>query len=361
MKIEDRTPPKKALRPGYTTGTCAAAAAKAAALAMMGRDVPHETVITLPSGESASIPVVSVERTIHGVTASVAKDAGDDPDITNGAIISVSISWSGDRGDITFCAGKGVGTITKAGLSIPPGEPAINPEPRRMIDQAIRSVTNRGVAVTISIPGGEKLARRTFNPRLGIEGGLSILGTTGRVRPFSCSAIRESIRYLIKVAAISGVDRPVFVPGHIGARSVQKLFNMDVENILEVSNEWGFALDQIKAYPVKGILVAGHPGKLAKLAQGDWDTHSSRSKSAVPYVENLAKNVEKDTRPPAVTVEGIFGSLSEEQKIVLGCRLAADIQTAVGKRLESVFPVSVLLVDLKGRPVGQKGDMSLWR
>ena len=174
--------------------------------------------------------------------------------------------------------------MTKPGLAIPPGEPAINPVPRRMIREAVREVTPRGVRVTISIPGGGELARKTFNPRIGIVGGLSILGTTGIVRPFSCSAIRETLRCTLNVAAAAGIRAPVFVPGHIGERAARAHFRVADEQIVEVGNEWGFVLDEALGRPFSALLILGHPGKLAKLTAGDWDTHSGRSGSALPVV-----------------------------------------------------------------------------
>lgn len=347
------------LRSGFTTGACAAAAAKAAMMVMLGRERPSSVSISLPGGESAMIPIDCVESN-DGARAAVIKDAGDDPDITNGVAITVSLAWS-EGNDIRFIAGKGVGTVTKPGLSVPPGEPAVNPVPRRMITDAIRSLTDRGVEVTISIPGGEELARRTFNPRLGIVGGLSIIGTTGRVRPFSCSAVRESIRCLIKVAAAGGLARPVMVPGHIGARSAQALLHIREDNLIEVSNEWGFALDEVKKHVFEKILILGHPGKLAKLAQGEWDTHSSRSPSALPYVAKLAGELTGFACADIPTVEGVFNALPKENKRLLGDELAGAVRDAVRARLHNDVPVSVVLVDMKGNLLGQKGDLTPWQ
>jgi cobalt-precorrin-5B (C1)-methyltransferase len=350
----------KTLRSGFTTGTCATAAAKAAMMVMLGREKPTAVTVALPDGEEIMIPVDCAEVNANGARAAVTKDAGDDPDITNGVTISASLAWSEGK-DVCFVAGEGVGTVTKPGLSILPGEPAVNPVPRRMITDAIRSMTDRGVTLTISIPGGEELARRTFNPRLGITGGLSIIGTTGRVRPFSCSAIRESIRCVIEVAAASGLTRPVLVPGHIGARSAQGLLRVREEEIIEVSNEWGFAIDAVKQHAFGAILVLGHPGKLAKLAQGGWDTHSSRSQSALPYVTNMAKAKTGLVFEDTPTVEGIFGALSEENKRLLGNELAGAVEEAIRTRLQGTLPVSVVLVDMKGNLLGRKGTLTPWQ
>ena len=188
------------LRTGYTTGACATAAAKAAVTLLCGGAAPESVEISLPDGSRVRFPVVSCRFEGGTARASVCKDAGDDPDVTHQATVRVAVAFA-DGEDVRFVAGEGVGTVTKPGLSVPPGEPAINPAPRRMIRQAIREVTARGVQVTVSIPGGCELATRTFNPRLGIEGGLSIIGTTGIVKPFSAPALTASLACALDAGA----------------------------------------------------------------------------------------------------------------------------------------------------------------
>ena len=192
---------------------------------------------------------------------------------------------------MNFRPGEGVGTVTKPGLAIPPGEAAINPVPRQMIRDSVREVTDRAVRVTVSIPDGEALAAKTFNPKLGVRGGLSILGTTGRVRPFSCPALQESLRCALQVALALGLKDLVFVPGHIGEKAAHRHFVLRPEQVIEVSNEWGYMLGQAAREKVPRLLVLGHPGKLVKLAEGMWDTHSSRSGSALPLVEKSPPNI----------------------------------------------------------------------
>jgi cobalt-precorrin-5B (C1)-methyltransferase len=171
---------------GFTTGTCAAAAAKAATMLLCGQPAPSEVEVEIADGTRVRLPVTQVRKTAKACQAAVRKDAGSDPDVTHGSLIMTTVAWGTDK-TIAFHAGEGVGIVTKPGLAVPPGEPAINPVPRRMIQTAIREITSRGVRVTISIPGGEAWAAKTFNPRLGVTGGLSILGTTGRVRPIRVS------------------------------------------------------------------------------------------------------------------------------------------------------------------------------
>ena len=201
-------------------------------------------------------------------------------------------------------------------------------------------------------PGGEKLAARTFNPRLGIEGGLSILGTSGRVRPFSCPAVRTSLKYCLNVAAATGVERPVFVPGHIGSRAARRHLGVTDEQIIEVSNEWGFVLDAAVSCPFKTVMILGHPGKLAKLAMNHWDTHSSRSPSAVPFVTDLAAKVLGKELGEGNTVEGIFGGLSARESKMLGDELAGVVSQAIRKRTEAAWEVKVALVNMKGDLIG---------
>ena len=186
-----------------------------------------------------------------------------------------------------FAAGEGVGTVTKPGLAIPPGEPAINPVPRRMIREAVREVTPRGVRVTISIPGGGELARKTFNPRIGDRRGALDPGDHGDRPPLQLFGDARIAPLHLDVAAAAGIRAPVFVPGHIGERAARAHFRVADEQIVEVGNEWGFALDEALRRPFSALLILGHPGKLAKLTAGDWDTHSGRSGSALPVVARM--------------------------------------------------------------------------
>jgi cobalt-precorrin-5B (C1)-methyltransferase len=348
------------LRSGYTTGTCAAAAAKAATLLLLERLEKPEVEVKLPEGERVRFPVVLREQNGQEARAGIRKDAGDDPDVTNGVIVIATASFNEGQ-DIVFKAGEGVGMVTKAGLSVAIGEPAINPVPREMISRSIAEVTDRGLTITLSIPGGRELAAKTFNPRLGVVGGLSILGTTGRVRPFSCPALRESLRCALSVAWAGGVRRPVLVPGHIGERAARKHFSLTPDQVIEVSNEWGFMLDSLAEHPWEKVLILGHPGKLAKLAVGDWDTHSARSKSALPYLDQLSRKVLPKALPDFPTVEGLFASLGEKEQRLLGDSLAAEVQRAVYERLQEAIPVAVFLVDLQGRCLGQAGDLIPWK
>ena len=348
------------LRTGWTTGTCAAAAAKAAALLLCENRRAESVEIALPGGQTVRLPVEFARATPDGASAGVRKDAGDDPDVTNGAMVVVSVRWQ-PEGDVVFVAGDGVGTVTKPGLQIPPGEPAVNPVPRRMIRNAIREVTSRPVAATISIPGGRELAEQTFNPRLGVAGGLSILGTTGIERPRCLKALRDSLKVALDVAAACNVKAPVFAPGNIGAKAARERFVLAPEQIVEVSNEWGWILDRIPAYGFSALLAVGHPGKLAKLADGEWDTHSRHSRSAVAYVRRLAGKIGQELKGPYDTVEGLFAELPAAARRTLGNALAASVQEAIEGRMGKRLPAAALLVNMQGDELGSSGDLSPWQ
>jgi cobalt-precorrin-5B (C1)-methyltransferase len=347
-------------RTGFTTGTCAAVATKAATMVLCGMEIPEEVNVTLPNGSIVTLPLAMVGGNTTSAWASVKKDAGDDPDVTDGCLVSSCVGWI-DGNEITLLAGEGVGTVTKPGLSVPPGEPAINPVPRLMIMDAVRHVTQRAIQVTISIPGGKELAQKTFNPRLGVEGGLSILGTSGIVRPFSSAALQDALKCALNVAIACNVRAPVFVPGRIGEKAVRKLFRPMSEQVVEISNEWGFMLDRAMNCDFDRLLILGHPGKLAKLTIGHWDTHSSRSASAVPAVMALAEKIFGQTPQESSTVEGVFRELDTTDQKKLADELATEIRRKVSSRILNRFEVAVVLVNMTGARLGQDGDTSAWQ
>lgn len=345
-------------RAGLSTGSCAAASTKAAAQVLATGESPAEVTIGLPDGSREKLAISFARRCAQGAQAQVIKDGGDDPDVTHRCRIVASVSWAEPGNAITFRAGEGVGTVTRPGLSIPPSEPAINPVPRQMIHNAVREITDRGVVVTIAVPGGVEIAAKTFNPRLGIIGGISILGTSGRVRPFSTPAMREAIRCLFQVARCGGVDAPILVPGRIGERASKKRLRVRDLQLIEVGNEWGFALDAAKALAFNQLLLVGHPGKLAKLAQGHFNTHSSNSPSALPGLKLRAELLAKRSMAETPTVQGLFCYLSADEKKCLANDVATRIARVAGERAS--LPVSVLLVDMEGNILGGAGDLSPW-
>lgn len=348
------------LQGGYTTGSCAAAAAKAAALLLCRGIASQAAEIPLPDGQRIELPVVCLEATPDGAFAAVRKDGGDDPDITHGVLIFAAVQLTLD-GAVRFAAGDGVGMVTRPGLSIPPGEPAINPGPRRMIEAAMREVTGSGALITVSIPGGQELAVKTFNPRLGIEGGLSVLGTTGRVRAFSHEAMRAALLCGLDVAVASGVQAPVFVPGNIGEKAARRHLNVSDVQVVDVGNEWGVLLDRAREYRVPRLLALGHPGKLAKLWMEQWDTHSSRSPAAVGSLSALARDLFGGGIPESPTVEGVFMGLPIGPRTRLAVELCGRIRQKVMTRLGGHTDVAVALVNMAGEWLGRDGDLTPWR
>jgi cobalt-precorrin-5B (C1)-methyltransferase len=349
------------LRRGITTGTCAAAAAKAAASVLVGGNPPPEVELRLPSGATIRVPVLYAEREANpaAATAAVRKDAGDDPDVTHGLEVRVRLSWD-DEANATFVAGEGVGTVTKPGLQVPPGQPAINPVPRQMILAAVREITARGVRVEISLPGGREIAAKTFNPRLGIEGGLSVLGTTGVVRPYCTRALQDALKCTLDVAAACGVTAPVLVPGNIGARAARRHFSLREEQVIEAGNEWGFVLDLLSQHAFRAVMLLGHPGKLAKLAAGQWDTHSARSGSVAHDLSQIGPEFLGYPLPDSTTAEGVFAALPRSEQTTLAVELARRVRAAAAGRIGQRLPVAVFLVNMAGDCLGSDGDLAPW-
>jgi len=272
------------LRRGWTTGACAAAAARAAFTALLSGRFPDLVSIRLPRGATASFSLALAELGEGRARAGIVKDAGDDPDVTHGALVVASIAWAAPGSGIGFAAGEGVGTVTRAGLPLAVGEPAINPAPRAMISDAlIEAAEENGapppdVTVTIAIPGGERLAEKTMNARLGIVGGLSILGTTGVVVPYSCSSWIHSIRSGIDVARAAGLDHIAASTGATSERAVQRLYDLPDHALIDMGDFVGGTLKYLRGHPVARLTIAGGFAKLAKLAGGHLDLHSARSR-----------------------------------------------------------------------------------
>ncbi|WP_240035661.1 cobalt-precorrin-5B (C(1))-methyltransferase [Hwanghaeella grinnelliae] len=274
--------PDGPLRKGWTTGACAAAAAKAAFEGLLTGQIPDRVTIRLPKGQLPEFPTVAADVAGGTAQCGVVKDAGDDPDVTHGATIIAAVEPGPAGSGITFRGGPGVGKITKPGLPLPPGEPAINPMPRQIIHDNLADLADRRDApldliVTISVPGGEEIAKKTWNPRLGILGGISILGTTGIVVPFSCSAWIHSIHRGIDVARATGLTHVAGATGNASEAAVQKKFDLPDQALIDMGDFAGGMLKYLRAHPVPRVTIAGGFAKLVKLGQGKLDLHSSRS------------------------------------------------------------------------------------
>jgi len=269
---------QKFMRCGYTTGSCAAAAAKAAASMLFSQTAVSEVNIGLPGGDQLTLGVSDVSFGPGGASCAVKKDGGDDPDTTSGAMIRATVALIPEGIDID--GGEGVGRVTKPGLDQPVGSAAINSAPRRMIRGEVAGVMKQygyagGISVVISVPDGEKLAARTFNGRLGVIGGISILGTTGIVEPMSNSALVSSVRAELRVMAAAGEKKLLLVIGNYAERFLREVLALPTENCVKCGNFIGDALTAAVETGFDSILIAGHIGKLVKLGIGLTNTHSA--------------------------------------------------------------------------------------
>ncbi|HML86874.1 MAG TPA: cobalt-precorrin-5B (C(1))-methyltransferase CbiD [Methylomusa anaerophila] len=345
------------MRPGITTGTCAAAAAKAAVLAWQGRLDTHVEVKT----PQEKLIRVAIEKSLAmpgGGLASVIKDAGDDPDITNGVRIDVQVRIS-DCPDIIIQAGEGVGVVTKPGLSVPVGLPAVNEGPKKMIITAIRDVLPRdkGAIVTISIPGGEELAKRTLNPVLGIAGGLSIIGTTGIVEPMSEEAFKNSLVPQISVVKALGYQDIVFVPGKIGQDIAVNQYGLPEEAIVQTSNFIGHMLENAAKLGVKRVLLFGHLGKIVKVSAGIFHTHN---RMADARLETIAAYLAVEGAPQAVikeimectTTEAAMPIIERYNFNAVYNLLATRASLRAERYVFSDLTVGTAVVTLKGKILG---------
>lgn len=265
------------LRCGYTTGSCAAAAAKACAMMLLNEEVADVVIIDTPNGITLTLQVEDIVRQKEWVTCSISKDAGDDPDVTNGIKISARVERIEEG--IKIDGGTGVGRVTKEGLSCTVGEAAINPIPRQMIIEALKQTAQKykykgGFSVVISAENGEEIAKKTFNPRLGIVGGISILGTSGIVEPMSEKALIDTIRLEINSKTVRNSEYLLISPGNYGRDFALREFGLDIELGVKCSNFIGETIDYAVYKKVKNILLIGHAGKLCKIAGGIMNTHS---------------------------------------------------------------------------------------
>jgi cobalt-precorrin-5B (C1)-methyltransferase len=268
----------KKLRCGITTGTCAAAAATAAALMIFTGKTVENVSVTLPRGEILCIDIKEPSFNVHGVRCCVQKDSGDDPDSTDGILIYADVNLD-DSDEIHIDGGKGVGRVTQKGLDCPVGGPAINSVPRKMIRDNVRKICGEygykgGVNIVISVPEGEEVAKKTFNPHLGIVGGISIIGTTGIVEPMSEKALIDSLKVEMQVIKERGFNSLLAFPGNYAVNFIDSTLGIRGENSLKFSNYLGEVLDFAVELDYKEILIVGHIGKMVKVAGGMMNTHS---------------------------------------------------------------------------------------
>ncbi|MBI4506814.1 MAG: cobalt-precorrin-5B (C(1))-methyltransferase [Chloroflexi bacterium] len=325
---------RRGLRTGFTTGTCAAAATKAAVLALLSGQVPCTVTVSLPIGREATFSPHRVEQQGESLLCSIIKDAGDDPDVTHGAEICARVWWRESPG-LELRGGPGVGTVTRPGLGLEVGGPAINPVPRRMITQVVEEVCGgalggRGLVVEISVPRGEEIARKTLNARLGILRGISILGTKGIVLPYSTASWRASVEQAIDVAAANGQEHIVLTTGGRSERFAQALLPLPDMAFVEMGIFTGHALKRCAQRAIRRVTLGGMIGKFSKLAQGHFQTHVAGNQVDAVFLAGLA------------AAEGAPDALVAEMRQANTARHFQELAQAHG--LRGVFPCLCRLV-----------------
>ena len=360
--------PSGPLRRGWTTGACATAATKAAFSALITGEFSSPVSIVLPKGEQPEFVLHHTENGVDYSTASIIKDAGDDPDVTHGAEISVTVR-PGISGDgVVFKAGYGVGTVTKAGLALEIGEPAINPVPRQMMRAVVAEIAEKfkhsgDVVLTVSVAKGEALAKKTWNPRLGILGGISILGTTGIVIPYSCSAWIHSIHRGIDVARANGLQQVAGCTGSTSEKFVQNHYQLPDEAMLDMGDFAGGLLKYFRKNPLPKLTIGGGFGKLTKLAQGHLDLHSGRSQVDFSLLAELLKKLGANPQlceqtKSANTANEVL-KLAQKSGLPLADVIAQQACLMVRKALRNTeTQLNVLVINRQGELVGEAENES---
>jgi len=361
----DRRKPQGPLRKGWTTGACAAAAAKAAFRALLTGTFPDTVSLRLPRGETPAFTLATRQTGDCWALAGVVKDAGDDPDVTHGAEIRAEVRFTPEGSGLTFAAGEGVGTVTLPGLPLAVGEPAINPVPRRMVEAALAEIAEEcgadlDVAVTVSVPGGAELAEHTLNGRLGIEGGLSILGTTGVVVPYSCASWIHSIHRGIDVARALGTKEVFAATGSTSEQALRDICSPPDHAIIDMGDFAGGLLKYLRKHPIARLTIGGGFGKLAKLAQGNLDLHSARSRLDMGRLAGTAREAGASAAL-VQTIEQANTGLEalracREADVDLPGRVAAGARETALATLAGDIHVRVLVFDRQGQEVGSAGD-----
>jgi cobalt-precorrin-5B (C1)-methyltransferase len=354
---------KTALRSGYTTGACATAATRGALLALIHQRRFRKARIRLPIGTWVTFQLHTCTYTTDEGRSSVIKDAGDDPDVTHQAEICARVTWH-ERPGVYFARGPGVGLVTKPGLPVPPGEPAINPVPRQMLTETVHAIlvhtqnTHRGVVVEISVPHGEALAKKTLNPRLGILGGISILGTTGIVVPYSTAAWEASVVQNIDVATAQGCAQLVFVVGGRGERLMRRLFGLPEIAFVQIGDFFGIALRHAATAGAQHVTLAAMIGKLAKFAAGNESVHSRDSAQDFPFLAGLARQAGAGeallermlNANTAQEVSDLALAANLESFHTLLCQAAWQFAASL---LHGAYALDLLLVGKEGEVLGQ--------
>lgn len=366
ITMREETPEQKGpLRSGYTTGACATATSVAAARLLLTGMVLEVVEINLPKGRVVPFKLEYCRVQHPGAVAGTIKDAGDDPDVTHGALVFSQVVLT-ERPGVRFHAGEGVGTVTRDGLTLAVGEPAINPTPRRMMTEHLQSLGNQhghagGFEVTVGVKNGAELAKKTMNGRLGILGGLSILGTTGIVRPFSCSSYIASIHQGIDVARTNGLRHIAACTGSTSEKVMQARYNLPDMALVEMGDFVGAVLKYLKKAPVERLSLAGGFGKISKLAAGHLDLHSRSSGIDLGLLAEQAGLLGADKELQAAiraanTSQGAL-QLARQADLPLGDRICQRAREQALRIVPEQVSVEVWATDRQGNTVGYAGPL----
>ncbi|AXM96782.1 cobalt-precorrin-5B (C(1))-methyltransferase [Pseudomonas plecoglossicida] len=362
MREETREQPAP-LRSGLTTGSCATATSLAAARLLLTGEVNDAVSITLPKGKVVQMRLEFCRRDGERAEAGTLKDAGDDPDVTHGALLYSQVRLVTEPG-VQFIAGRGVGTVTRPGLVLAVGEPAINPVPRRMITEHLHRLANDctypgGFEVTVNVQDGEQLALKTMNPRLGILGGLSILGTSGIVRPFSCSAYIASIHQGIDVAHTNGYTHIAACTGNASEDTMRRVYGLPEIALIEMGDFVGAVLKHLRKVPVPRLTLCGGFGKISKLAAGHMDLHSRHSSIDLPQLAGWATDVGADVDLQAAIMAANTSqqalALAHASGVALGDAVCAHALAFARSVVPAQVQVEVFAIDRQGGIVGKAG------
>jgi cobalt-precorrin-5B (C1)-methyltransferase len=356
---------KGKLRTGFTTGTCATASAKAAVLSILHQKQIEEVDVKLPKGNFIKIQINSCKFNQNAARCSVIKDGGDDPDVTHGAEIIVDLSLTTNTNCIEIEGGKGVGIVTKPGLGLEINKPAINPVPKKMINENVRDVaekilSDKGIRVVISVPKGAELAPKTDNPRLGIVGGISILGTSGIVIPFSTASYAASIRQNLDVSLAMGNDVVVLTTGGRSEDFSKKIIELPDHCFVQMGDFSGYTIQQCAKKNIKKAYVVGFVGKFAKIAQGIKQTHVKGSKVDMQFLANLAQKCKIksdiiDKILSANTARHVSEIILDSKETKFFDSLCAEVYTQMRKHSDEKVPIEVILFDFDGNVLARYG------
>lgn len=363
MSSQEQQKSTQQLRKGFTTGTSAAAAAKAAVYAILNQKKPSQVVVLLPKGGTIAIKIESCEFSEYDATASVIKDGGDDPDVTHGTEIRAQVLVQDENpGNIEIYGGEGVGKITKTGIGLDIGAAAINPVPRKMItentaDAATEFLKKHSLRVTISVPNGKELAPKTDNPRLGIVGGISILGTTGIVIPYSTASFAAAIRQGIDVTKAAGDDKVVLTTGGRSEDFAKNALALSDHCYVQMGDFAGYAIQQCAKMSIKTVYVSGFIGKLAKIAKGVKQTHVKGSKVDMSFLSELARKCGADYSTiqeikAANTARHVFEIVNKKKVGGFFDTVCFEVAAKMSAHCKDKANVCVIMFDFDGNIIG---------